>query len=99
MRSSHNKKNHRDTRANTRVKSRWGPRFGGLAMNGAEKKRGGWSWWYLLFVIQFAVALWPPLYNKAEPSFIGMPFFYWFQLAWVIVSAVFTAVVYFAVKE
>src|SRR5271168_1876235 len=69
---------------------------GELAMNGAEKKRGGWSWWYLLFVIQFAVALWPPLYNKAEPSFIGMPFFYWFQLAWVIVSAVFTAVVYFA---
>ena len=53
----------------------------------------------MLFVIQFAVALWPPLYNKAEPSFIGMPFFYWFQLAWVIVSAVFTAVVYFAVKE
>ncbi len=36
-------------------------------MNNPEKKRGGWSWWYLLFVIQFAVALWPPLYNKAEP--------------------------------
>jgi hypothetical protein len=68
-------------------------------MNDAEKKRGGWSWWYLLFVIQFAVALWPPLYNKAEPSLLGMPFFYWFQLAWVIVSAVFTAVVYFAVEE
>ena len=68
-------------------------------MNDAKKERGGWRWWYLLFVVQFAVALWPPLYNKAEPSFIGMPFFYWFQLAWVIVSAVFTAVVYFAVKE
>jgi len=25
-----------------------------------------------------------------------VPFFYWFQMLWVIVSAVFTAVVYFA---
>ena len=46
-----------------------------------HKKRGGWSWWYLLFVIQFAVALWPPFYNKLEPTLMGIPFFYWFQLA------------------
>jgi hypothetical protein len=58
--------------------------------------RRGWRWVYLLFVIQFAVALWPPLYNRVEPSLYGMPFFYWFQLGWVIVSAVFTAIVYFA---
>jgi Protein of unknown function (DUF3311) len=68
-------------------------------MAGTEKKRGGWSWWYLLFVIQFAVALWPPLYNKAEPYMMGIPFFYWFQLLWVIVSAAFTAIVYFATTE
>jgi hypothetical protein len=71
----------------------------GHAKNTTEKKRGGWSWWYLLFVIQFAVALWPPFYNKADPYLFGIPFFYWFQLLWVIVSAVFTAVVYFAVEE
>jgi Protein of unknown function (DUF3311) len=68
-------------------------------MNNTEKKRGGWSWWYLLFVVQFAVALWPPLYNRAEPYLLGIPFFYWFQLLWVMVSAVFTAIVYFAVEE
>ncbi len=72
---------------------------GDLAMNNTEKKRGGWSWWYLLFVVQFAVALWPPFYNRAEPYLFGIPFFYWFQLLWVIVSAVFTAIVYFAVEE
>jgi hypothetical protein len=72
---------------------------GVLAMIETNKKRGGWSWWYLLFVIQFAVALWPPFYNKLEPTLMGMPFFYWFQLFWVIVSAVFTAIVYFAVSE
>ena len=69
------------------------------AMMDAHKKRGGWSWWYLLFVIQFAVALWPPLYNKIEPTLMGIPFFYWFQLLWVIVSAVFTAIVYFVTSD
>ena len=73
-------------------------------MSGAQKnsrRKGSHkrSWWYLLFVVQFAVVLWPPLYNKAEPALLGVPFFYWFQLAWVIVSAVFTAVVYFATRE
>jgi hypothetical protein len=69
------------------------------AMMDTQKKRGGWSWWYLLFVVQFAVALWPPLYNRVEPTLMGIPFFYWFQLMWVIVSAVFTAVVYFATDQ
>ena len=69
------------------------------AMDGTEQKRGGWSWWYLLFVIQFALALWPPLYNSATPAWIGIPFFYWFQLALVLLGAVLTAIVYFAAKE
>ncbi|HUE11969.1 MAG TPA: DUF3311 domain-containing protein [Steroidobacteraceae bacterium] len=68
-------------------------------MNTEERKRGGWSWWYLLFVIQFLVILWPPLYNRAEPSLMGIPFFYWFQMLWVLVSAATTAVVYFAVRD
>ena len=68
-------------------------------MNAESKKRGGWSWWYLLFVVQFVVILWPPLYNKAEPALMGIPFFYWFQLLWVLISAVLTAVVYFATSD
>jgi uncharacterized protein DUF3311 len=65
-------------------------------MNGTKKRQ--WSWWYLLFVIQFAVILWPPFYNRIEPTWLGVPFFYWFQLLWVIVSAVFTAIVYLATR-
>jgi hypothetical protein len=55
-----------------------------------------WSWWYLLFVVQLLAIVWPPFYNKIEPTFAGIPFFYWYQLAWVIVGAVLTAIVYFA---
>jgi len=68
-------------------------------MKDIQKKRDGWSWWYLLFVVQFLIILWPPLYNRADPTLLGMPFFYWFQLLWVIVSAVLTAVVYLATNE
>lgn len=71
-------------------------------MNDATNKqstRGGWSWWYLLFIVQFVICLWPPFYNKAEPYFIGIPFFYWYQLLWVLIGAVLTAVVYFMTER
>ena len=59
----------------------------------------GWSWWYLLFLIQLAVVIWPAFYNKIEPTFIGIPFFYWYQLLCVIIGAILTAIVYFAVAH
>jgi len=40
--------------------------------------------------------LWPPFYNFLQPTFIGIPFFYWFQLLWIIITAIIMAVVYFA---
>ena len=61
--------------------------------------RAQWSWWYLLFAIQFVALLWPPFYNKVEPTFIGMPFFYWYQLLWVFLAAVFNAVVYLVTND
>ena len=64
-------------------------------MDDRPTRQDKWSWWYLLFLIQFVAVLWPPLYNKAEPALAGMPFFYWYQLLWVIIGAVLTAIVYF----
>ena len=58
-----------------------------------------WSWWYLLLLLQFVPALWVPFYNSVEPTAFGIPFFYWFQLALVFVSAAVTAVVYFATER
>ena len=59
-------------------------------------ERSGWSWWYLLFLIQFIVCLWVPFYNRIDPAWYGIPFFYWYQMLWVIIGAVLTAVVYLA---
>ena len=59
-------------------------------------QRRGRSWLLLLLILPFLVLLWPPFYNFRDPSFIGVPFFYWFQLLWVVITAIITAVVYFA---
>lgn len=63
-----------------------------------KRSARGWSWWYLLLLVQFVFALWVPLYNKAEPALAGIPFFYWFQLLLVFVGAALTAIVYFVTE-
>jgi Protein of unknown function (DUF3311) len=67
-------------------------------MNEPQGSKDGWSRWYLLLIVQFVAVLWPPFYNKAEPAFAGVPFFYWYQLLWIIIGAVLTAFVYFATE-
>lgn len=44
--------------------------------------------WYALLILPFAGTLIPPLYNRAAPALFGMPFFYWYQLAWIPLTAV-----------
>jgi hypothetical protein len=54
------------------------------------------SWrWYLLLLPPFVGMLWVPFYNRLEPSIGGVPFFYWYQFAWIGVSVVLTTIVYF----
>jgi hypothetical protein len=71
----------------------------GETMDQQGERRSGWSWWYLLLLIQFIAVLWVPLYNSAAPSWYGIPFFYWYQMLWVILGAILTAIVYFATED
>ncbi len=68
-------------------------------MNTPPPRSERWSWWYLLFVLQFVIVLWVPLFNKASPALLGLPFFYWFQLLCVLFAAVFNAMIYLATRE
>jgi len=52
------------------------------------------AWARLLLLIPFVAVLWVPFYNSGEPAWAGIPFFYWYQLLWVILGAVIIAVVY-----
>ena len=55
--------------------------------------------WYLLLLIPFVAVLWPPFYNSVEPVILGFPFFYFYQMLWVILSGIIIAIVYFAVDS
>ena len=49
---------------------------------------------YWLFAIPFVATLLPWIYNTNSPELIGIPFFYWYQMAWVPVTVVITVFVY-----
>jgi hypothetical protein len=50
--------------------------------------------WQLLLLLPFIALLWVPFYNDAEPSFMGFPFFYWYQFLWVPLTSLIIYVVY-----
>jgi hypothetical protein len=43
-----------------------------------------WNW---LLLIPFIALLWVPFYNFVEPALWGIPFFYWYQFLWVILTS------------
>ena len=45
-------------------------------------------WWSLLLLIPFVALLWVPFYNRLDPAIFGIPFFYWYQFVWVILTSV-----------
>jgi cell division protein FtsW (lipid II flippase) len=49
----------------------------------------------LLLLAPFVGVLWISSYNSLAPKLGGIPFFYWYQLLWVVIAAVLIAIVYF----
>jgi uncharacterized membrane protein len=56
------------------------------------------SWANLLLLIPFVATLFPAFYNALEPRLFGMPFFYWYQLAWTIGAGIILAI-YIALRR
>jgi hypothetical protein len=50
--------------------------------------------WLLLLALPYLAMLWVPSYNAVEPSWMGFPFFYWYQLLWVVLCSALAAVVF-----
>jgi len=49
--------------------------------------------WSLL-LLPFVGLLWVPFYNHELPALFGFPFFYWYQLLWVPITAGLIWIVY-----
>ena len=50
--------------------------------------------WYLLLIVPFIGTMFPSFYASADPKLWGFPYFYWYQMLWVLISAIITYVVY-----
>lgn len=53
-------------------------------MAGEPTPRGTRGWIYLLLLLPFIGLLYPPWYNRIDPAFDGIPFFIWYQFAWLV---------------
>ena len=59
---------------------------------GAGRAQGrGWLW---LLLLPFAALLVPPIYAHETPHLWGIPFFYWYQAVWLLITAAITTIVY-----
>lgn len=60
----------------------------------ARRKR-----WYWLLLLPFVGMLWPPLYTRIDPTIAAVPFFYWYQFVWVVLSGVVTGLAYWLARD
>jgi hypothetical protein len=71
------------------------PEKGGepLTEDGRRPEASGRRLLYLVLILPFLGTLFPAIYNRPTPALFGMPFFYWYQLLWVVVSGLLTLLV------
>lgn len=48
----------------------------------------------LCLIAPFVAMLWVGSYAKADPALAGIPFFYWYQMLWVVISTALTMLAY-----
>lgn len=54
---------------------------------------------YWLLILPFAATLVPPIYARRDPVLFGFPFFYWYQILWIVLAALIVWAVYAATRE
>jgi hypothetical protein len=58
------------------------------------ESRSWGRWSKALLLLPFAALMLVPIYNRVTPAVFGVPFFYWYQLLWIGLSAVAVGIVY-----
>jgi hypothetical protein len=59
-------------------------------------RRRHWNW---LLLVPLLLLVYPGLYSRSAPELFGFPFFYWYQFAVVIATAVLTGAVYLLTRN
>jgi hypothetical protein len=55
--------------------------------------------WYWLLIVPFIATLWPPFYAHRDPVVAGLPFFYWYQMLWVVLTALLVGFILMVTKN
>jgi hypothetical protein len=53
----------------------------------------------LCLIAPFVGMLWVGSYSRLTPTLIGIPFFYWYQMLWVLISSCLTFIAYTLVRR
>ncbi|MDQ0755674.1 DUF3311 domain-containing protein [Arthrobacter sp. B3I4] len=53
----------------------------------------------ILLLVAIVVPLFVPAYSFDEPRLAGIPFFYWYQMAWIPVTAALVGISYWLVTK
>jgi hypothetical protein len=57
------------------------------------RSRSALTW---ILVLPLVGLIFPGFYARSTPELLGFPFFYWYQIAWVVLTGLLTAIAYFA---
>ncbi len=64
-----------------------------------QQGRSGSRRWNWLLLLPLALLIYPGLYTRLEPVWLGFPFFYWYQFAVVMLTAALTGLVYWMTRR
>jgi hypothetical protein len=72
-----------------------------VQQNGAPKRqetsrRRHWNW---LLAVPLVLLVYPEMYARSTPELFGFPFFYWYQFAVVVATALLTGGVYWLTRN
>ncbi|MGF7180024.1 DUF3311 domain-containing protein [Tunturiibacter psychrotolerans] len=65
---------------------------------GKAESRPRRSRWVLLLLLPYLGLCFPIVYARSTPALWGFPFFYWYQLVWVVLASALLAIVYRKLK-
>jgi hypothetical protein len=68
-------------------------------VNESAQQREGRSRWHYLLLVPIVVPLWLPLYDRLEPRLFGFPFFYWAQMAFIVLTMIITILVHMLTRR
>jgi hypothetical protein len=53
----------------------------------SDKPRRKFRAVYLCLALPYLGLLWVPFYNRLTPELFGIPFFYWYQMSWIVLGS------------